>query len=70
MADKNKNESIAAVAEPVAAAPVVDAFTRRCEILATFRDKQGSPTWDDTVAEIKARETERLAAKKQKAAVS
>lgn len=61
MADKTtKPELIAAVAEPVAAAPVVDAFTQRCERLAAL--------WNCTVEEAKARETERLAAKKQKAA--
>lgn len=60
MADKNKTEIIAAVAEPVAADPVADAFTVRCEILANL--------WGCTVEEAKQRETERLAAKKQKAA--
>ena len=61
MADKNtKLESIAAVADPVAAAPVVDDFTRRCETLANL--------WGCTVEEAKRREEARLAAKKQKAA--
>ena len=61
MADKTtKPEPIAAVAEPVAAAPVVDAFTQRCERLAAL--------WNCTVEEAKAREEARLAAKKPKAA--
>lgn len=62
MADKNKNESIAAVAEPVAAAPIVDAFAERCGRLAAL--------WGCTVEEAKQREEARLNAKKRRAAVS
>lgn len=62
MADKTtKPEPIlAAAAEPVAAAPVVDAFTQRCERLAEL--------WNCTVEQAKQREEARLAAKKPKAA--
>jgi hypothetical protein len=60
MADKNTKPESAAVAEPVAAAPVGDAFTARCEALASL--------WGCTVEEAKRREEARLAAKKLKAA--
>ena len=60
MADKNKPELIAAATGSAAAAPVVDAFTERCERLAEL--------WNCTVEDAKQREEARLAAKKQKAA--
>ena len=61
MADKNtKPESIAAVIDPVAAAPVVDAFVQRCAQLAEL--------WQCTPDEARRREEARLAAKKLKAA--